>query len=181
MTDIRPPKGTIVGGLDISRTYPIDEIIRLYHSGRLSKVGIEGYIVRADSDGMVGFVKADEGSLSRLMTGKPRVYASDDFVPQMREDIEREHPMVRRSAQERKLALVKRLLSTAKKHGTVPGLSDAQITALIGEKWVTGTSVVTQQMLDRIAQRFMEQGEQLNKEADAGRVTKAHPLAHSAT
>lgn len=187
--DLRPPRGTVVGGVDISRTYTVPEITEMYVKGRLGAAAVEGYIVRAEGDGTIGFVKADESTLSQMMYGRKdkrgvthlrggRVYGTDHPVwEEMRQDIEKEHPMVRRSAQEKKLSMVRRLLNTAQQFGTIPGLTDEQISTMIGEKWTTGVSVVTADMLDRVAARLLGQGEASNKEADSHRVTRAHPLA----
>lgn len=164
----------IIDGIDISRKYTIEEIMSLYYRGRLRPVAVEGYIVRADADGMVGFVKAEESTLFRMERGKTLVHQSDDFVDAMAKDVEENHPMRRRGGQEKRYSLVKRLLRDAQTFGTIPGLTDAQVSAMIGEKWVTGVSQVTQEMLDRVSIHYLGQGENANKAADAKRITRKH-------
>ena len=168
----------IVDGIDISRKYHFSEIMDLHNKGRLRPVAVAGYIVRADADGMISFVPSSESTLFRAERGKLKQHVSHDFVDTMREKLEHEHPIVRRRAQAKRISLVQRLMETAKQYGTIPGLTDEQISAMIGEPWTTGVSVVTAEMLDRISAYLLVQGEATNKEADSKRVTKAHATIH---
>lgn len=170
-------KPVVVDGIDITRRYSIQEILDMHARGRLRPIGLQGWIVRADADGTVGFVPATESTLFRAERGQTMVHQSDDFVDHMRQEIEHEYPMVRRAAQEKRVSLVQRLLKTARVYGTIPGLTDEQVSAMIGERWTTGVSVVTQQMLDRVSAHLLGQGERSNRESDRKRITRHHALA----
>jgi hypothetical protein len=179
----------IVGDIDVSRRYALEEIMEMYYAGRLKAVADAGYIVRSDFDhpGQVLFVPASESTLFRMPghntdTGKwedskMKTHVFPNLAEDMRKDVEREHPMKRRSGQQKRLSLVKRLLASAKQYGTIPGLTDEQISAMIGEKWKTGVSIVTEDMVARVSAYYLGQGEATNKAADSKRTTKAHPLA----
>lgn len=167
----------LVDGIDIDQKYPIEQILKWYHAGRLKKIQLVGYIVRADADGLVGFVPWTESTLFRSQNEGLSQYGLGTLAEDMRKDVERENPMVRRTAQQKKASMVRRLLETCQRYGTVPGMTDEQISAMIGERWQTGVSVVTAQMLERVSAHYLGVGETMNKEADSKRVTRAHPLA----
>lgn len=177
----------IVAGVDLNRKYRIEEILEMHAKGMLRPIGVAGYIVRADADGMVGFVPASESTLFRMPgrntdtgeweDGTLKEYDTTADFERMREDVNREHPMVRRRAQEKRESLVQRLLLTAQQYGTIPGLTDEQISTMIGEKWTTGVSVVTAEMLSRVSAYLLGQGEVQNKEHDRHRTTRDHALA----
>jgi hypothetical protein len=182
----------VIGGVDLDRGYSIQEITELYTSGRLAAPANAGYIVRGSmEDGLIYFVPAnettlhnmafapdqDEKGLYRGVRGGRTYQSKGDLAEAMRLDVEREHPMVRRTVQKKKEAMIKRLLETAKVYGTIPGLTDEQISAIIGERWKTGVSVVTSEMLSRVSAHLLGVGESDNKEADRHRVTRQHALA----
>jgi hypothetical protein len=115
-------------------------------------------------------------------TGRPEadrtlVHQSDDFTDWMRQDVDANHPMVRRTAAAKKEAMVRRLLHTMQQYGTLPGFTDAQISTMIGETWITGVSVVTADMIARIAQGQLAKAEVDNKAEDSKRITRQHALA----
>lgn len=160
----------IVAGVDISRKYSIEEVQAMYESGRYRGIVLEGWIVRADADGMIGFVPWYESTLSRMEEGKTQTYASDgDFTEEMRQDVEREHPIVRRTPQQRKDAMASRL----SKAQYVP---DAIRTRVQEESFKRGTPL-TGTDIEAAAAYLLNQAQNANREADSHRVTRAHPTA----
>ena len=174
--DRKRQKPVVVDGIDITRKYPIDEILKMHAAGRLRPVGVAGYIVRADANGMVGFVPWTESTLYRMEQDKTLVHASDDFVDTMRDDIEREYPMVRRTPQERVAAMMVRLMGTAAKTGNVPGLTAEQVTAITGKAWREGEPL-SAMAVQAVAAHFLGVAQTQNREADRKRVTRQHALA----
>src|SRR5437867_1683314 len=98
-----------VGGVDIHKKYTIHEVMDMWYAGKLRPIGLNGYLPRASSDGICEFVpwwKTD--AFSQEQNGM-RVFASeDDVFGQMKADVEHEHPIVRRTPQQRVAAMLMR-------------------------------------------------------------------------
>lgn len=158
----------IVAGVDISRKYHFTEIMAMYHKGLLQPIALEGYLVRADVlDGMISFVPWHESSAARAEAGRPASAAFD--VEAMREDVEREHPIVRRTPQQRKDAIAKRLAAA-------PHFSEAVVSEVLTESWKKGEPVTGDQ-IEAVAAVLMQRAENENRAADAKRVTRKHMTA----
>ena len=169
-------KPIIIDGIDITRKYAIAEIMDMHAKGKLRPVGVAGYIVRADADGMVGFVPWTESTLYRAERDKLLVHESSDFAEVMRRDVEAEHPMVRRTPQQRVAAMLVRLMGTAQRTGTVPGLTQEQISTITGAAWKEGDPLPADSV-KAVAAHFLGIAEKQNREADSHRVTRKHALA----
>jgi hypothetical protein len=172
----------IVAGVDIDRLYHKDEIVAMYKSGKLRDVTLQGYVSQANADGMCGFIPwyKSERVLARLAgvpEGKAVYEISGDIVGDMRQSVEEEHPIVRRTPQQRVAAMMGHFLAEAQKHGTIPGLSDEKIREITGEYWKTGVTTVTQDMVRKVAAHYLGLGEKQNREADRKRSTRLHPKA----
>ena len=167
----------IINGIDISRRYTLDEIFEMNGKGLLKPISLQGYVVRADAEGMIGFVPWHQSTLARQEAGKPVTQNWDADLAKMREDVERENPMVRTSPHAKVARMITRLLGDAQRTGTIAGLSDEQIRTITGEYWKTGETQVTEAMVRKVAAHFMQNAERQNRAADAKRVTRAHPLA----
>lgn len=164
----------IVGGLDIDRVYTFDEIMELYTLGKLKPIALQGYVCRAEG-GMISFVPWYDSTRARLEAGQGTQVHLD--VDAMRADVEAEHPMTRRTPQERVASMMVRLMTEAKRNGTIAGLTDAQISTITGEAWKTGETSITSEMVRRVAAHFLGMAQNRNREADAHRSTRAHPYA----
>jgi hypothetical protein len=172
----------IVAGIDIDRVYHKEEIIEMYKSGKLKDVTLVGYVSQANDDGTCQFVPwyKSERVLAKLQ-GVPfgkAVYTSEqDVFGDMRKNVEEQHPIVRRTPEQRVAAMMGRMLADAQRTGTIPGLSDEKIREITGEYWKTGVSTVTQDMVRKVAAHYLGLGEATNKEADRHRSTRAHAKA----
>lgn len=169
-------KPTIIDGIDISRRYTIQEIMDMHAKGKLRPVGVAGYIVRADADGTVGFVPWTQSTLYRSQRDALLVHQSTDFVEAMRQDVEAEHPMRRRTPQERTAAMLVRIMGTAQRYGTVPGLTQEQISTITGAAWREGDPLPAESVR-AVAAHFLGIAEKQNREADSHRVARKHALA----
>ena len=169
-------KPTIIGGIDITKRYPIAEIMEMHAQGKLRNIGGSGYIVRADADGMVGFVPWTESTLFRMNTDQPQLYQSPDFTEAMRQDVETEHPMRRRTPQERVASMLVRMMGHARETNTVPGLTEKQISTITGESWKEGDPLPAESVR-AVAAHFLGIAEKQNKEADSHRTTRSHQFA----
>lgn len=153
----------IVAGIDITRKYHIEEILAMYHRGLLKPIALNGYGVRADADGMVGFVPWNETSMFRQETGTQVQANISGELSQMSEAVERDHPIVRTSPQAKQARVAKRL----------KGLPETVVQEVAGELWKQGTPV-TGELVQAVASTFLEKAEKTNNEADSHRVTRLH-------
>lgn len=156
----------IVAGIDIERKYHIEEIISMYNRGLLKPIALVGYGVRADSDGMVGFVPWTETAMFRQEHG---VKVREDITPdleQMREEVERDHPIVRTTPQAKQARVAKRIASN-------PVLAESAVASVLEESWRRGQAV-TGTDIQAAAAKLLTRAEQDNKEADSHRITRAH-------
>lgn len=160
----------IVAGVDISRTYSVEEIMSMYHKGLLKPIALKGYVTRADANGQIGFVPWHESTLARSEAGKKAAVTFD--VDEMREGVEAEHPITRRTPQERVAAVALRILAEVKRSGG-HGLTPQEVNQIVGETWAVGDPVTGEQVR-ALAAHFLGVGEKTNKEADSHRVTRAH-------
>jgi hypothetical protein len=162
----------VIAGIDIDRKYPAEEIISMYHKGLLKPIALEGYVVRADADMMIGFVPWHESTLARAEAGRAVNVDFTEEAEQMREDVERTHPIVRTSPQEKQARVAMRILGEVHRSGSI-GLSDEQVSEIAGEFWKEGDTV-SGETIRAVAAHFLSKAEQSNKEADGHRVTRQH-------
>lgn len=147
----------------------------MYTSGKYREVVIEGYVARANADGTCEFVPWHKSDAIRARFGQARVYEpSRNWAEDMRQDVEAQYPIRRRTPQERVAAMVMRLMLEAKEHGTVPGLPQEKLREIVGEYWKNGITEVTEDMVRKVAAHYMSVAEIDNKEADRKRVTRAY-------
>ena len=163
----------IVAGVDIGRTFEAEEIIAMHNKGVLRGITLEGYVTQVE-DGKIKFIPWTESYRFREQTGQLRT--STHYLDTMREEVEREHPILRRTPQERTTSMVMRLIGSMKQYGTMPGFTDEQIKAIMGDYWKVGEPV-TEEAVRRLAAHLLDQGEKTNREADSHRVTRQHMTA----
>lgn len=169
----RPAK--IVNGVNIHKAFSSEEIFELHESGRLRGITLEGYATRVE-DGKIWFVPFYESTLFRMEHGKQRQYVSHDFQEWMRQDVEQQHPMTRRTPQERVASMVLRLMATVKNTGGLPGFTDEQIKEIVGTGWAAGMPI-TEDVVRAIVAKFLNVGEQQNREADSHRSVRQHQFS----
>lgn len=164
-----------IGDIDTSRQYPIEELMQMFYDGKLTGGRMDGWVVQADADtGMISFVPWWEGHMTRSSEGRLRSAEID--AEAMRQDVEREHPMRRRTPQQRTAAMMVRLMGEAAKTGTIPGFSPEQIRTIVGESWKAGEPLAAEDV-KRVAAHFLGQAQAANREADSHRTTRAHQYA----
>ena len=174
---MEPGKPYILEGVDINRPFTAEEILELHASGRLRNLALKGYCTRADLlEGTLRFIPWYESSAFRQRTGTQKEHISYDFVDAMREDVERNHPMKRRTPQEKVASMMLRLMAEVKKTGTITGLSQEHIRSIAGESRKEGEPLPAE-AIRKVAAHYLGRGEKENKEADSHRVTQAHALA----
>lgn len=170
-------KATIIDGIDVSRVYPAEEILKMWEDGHLREVCLKGYVARANGDGTCGFVPWYEAmDAFNEHRGMRRYTIDQQYVEDMKADVEEKHPIVRRTPQQRVAAMVLRLLGDAKRYGTIPGIPKETLQAIAGEYWKIGEPV-TEDLIRRVAAYYLGVAEVDNKEADSHRVTREHPTS----
>ncbi len=160
-------KPIIIDGVDITRSFEFDEIIAMNNNGKLRSITLRGYCTQGKDDGTLEFVPWQES----LHFRKPKTYVSDDFTEVMRQDVEQEHPILRRTPQERKMAMAMRIASEYARTGAVPGMTDPQVQEMVGEAWKAGEPMTGEAIVE-LAKKLMEQAEKDNREAESHRVTR---------
>jgi hypothetical protein len=113
-------------------------------------------------------------------TGMTRMYAQNegDWVEDARTEVERDHPIVRRTPQTRVTSLALRLMAQAKvSDGMVPGMTQEEIRSIVGYAWTQGVTEITMEDMRKIAAKLMGVAQVDNREADSHRVTRVHPTA----
>ena len=146
----------------------------MHRRGKLRGITLQGYCTRVDGDtGTIRFVPWHESTHFRMDQGKPVRAIADGFGDAMLADINANHPIVRRTPQERVGAMMLRLLASAKGTGTIPGIPPEAITRIVGNAWREGQPL-TEEVVRAVAAHYLGIAEVDNKEADSHRVARAH-------
>jgi hypothetical protein len=159
-------KPLIIDGVDVTKSYTAEDILSFFETGRLRSITDRGYCTQGTEEGLLQFVPWQESLAFRT----PKTYVSEDFTEVMRQDVEREHPILRRTPQERKMAMAMRIASEVERTGSVPGLTDPEVNAIVGEAWRMGDPVSGETIV-ALAKELMEQAEKQNREHNAHKVT----------
>lgn len=160
----------IVAGIDVDRRYSLDELLEMNRTGRYRDVVLHGYVCRATDDGMIQFVPWHESSLARMEAEQPVKQDFSADVEQMKEDVEREHPITRRTPQQRKDAVARRMANG------VPHFNESVVAQVMADSWKKGAPVTGDQ-IEAVAAILMQRAENENRAADAKRVTRKHMTA----
>lgn len=169
-------KPHFIDGIDINKVFTGDEIIDLYNKGKLRSITLEGYCTRADADGTIRFIPFWESTKFRSENNQMKTHISHDFVETMREEVEHDHPITRRTPQERVASMALRLLSEVKRTGRITGLSDEEVASIVGESWKVGEPL-TGEAIRSMSAHLLGKAQVDNREADSHRVTRAHMTA----
>lgn len=155
---------TLVAGVDVDRVWTGDEILELHNQGRLRDVTLKGYCTRADADGTIRFVPFYESTWFRMDEGIPVVDTSD-LPAQMMADVNANHPIVRRTPQERVASMFLRLMTEYKRTGTLPGVPTELIKQIMGAAWREGEPL-TAEVIRAVAAHYLGIGEVDNKKGN---------------
>ena len=172
----------VVAGIDIDKSYSIEEMLEMYERGYLREIlKVRGLVPRANGDGTIQFAEWSETYLGNLeKTGMTRMYAQNNgsWVEDATAQVEKDHPIVRRTPQDRVTSMALRLMAQAKRSdGAIPGLSQEEIRQIVGYAWTQGVTEITMDDMRKIAAKLMGVAEVDNREADSHRVTRLHPTA----
>lgn len=166
----------IVNGVDIDQGFTGEEIVELHNKGKLKGIVLEGYVTRLDIlDNLIRFVPWHESTWARSEENRTINVDMTEPLEMMREEVEREHPILRRTPQERVAALALRLMGEVKRDGG-RALTPLQRNRIVGESWKEGEPI-TGSDVETIAAHFMGKAEQANREADSKRITRKHMTA----
>lgn len=168
-------KPIFIDGVDITRTFSPKEIFDMHAKGTLRGVTLKGYCTQVGDDG-IRFVPWYESTRFRMDTDTTRVHVSKDFVPYMQEKLESEHPMRRRTPQQKVAAMMLRLMAEVKRTGSIAGMTAEDIKHITGESWKQGEPM-NAETVRKVAAHFLGIGEVDNKAADSRRTTRLHPYA----
>jgi len=152
----------IVAGVDISRSYTGEEIIDMHRRGRLRDITLQGYCTRADADGTIKLVPWYESTWFRLDAGKPTQATSRNLAESMLADVNANHPIRRRTPQERVASMMLRLMAEVKRSGTIPGVTPDLIKRVVGNAWQEGQPL-TEEVVRAVAAHYLGVGEKENK------------------
>ena len=153
-------------GLRVNHPYTWAELEKLTQDPALEDIKLKGYVLRGDADGTFTFVKWDQASFGGQ--GAPlagRIYEPLSFAPL--------DPIVKRTPQQRVDSLLLKIQEDCLRYKTVPGLTDAKIGEILGEKWETGKSKMTTDSARRVAAWFLAKAEADAKEKARHQVTNA--------
>jgi hypothetical protein len=160
-------KPILIAGVDITQDFTAEDIMDLFKKGKLRTICEKGYCTQGTMEGTLQFVPYWESVSWR----QPKTYTSDDFVDVMREDVETQHPILRRTPQERTAAMAMRIVGEIKRTGRVGGLSDDDVKHMTKESWKEGQPL-TAEDARTIAQTLLEHAEVDNEESESHRVTR---------
>lgn len=174
---------TMIAGVNVDQSYSVDEMLDMYERGYLRAILAHGgYVPRANGDGTISFAPWAETYLGNLeKTGMTRMYAQKDggdWVEDARAQVEKDHPIVRRTPQTRVTSMALRLMAQAQRSGgMIPGMTQAEIRSIVGYAWTQGVTEITMDDMRKVAAKLMGVAEVDNREADSHRVTRLHPTA----
>ena len=146
-----------------NRRYSFEEMETLRADPEVARKALEGYVLRQNLDGTLSFVhwsKATGGGGAFGGKSEPtRGFASTwdtNEGPGPWGDL----PAIRkRTPQQRVDSLMLKFIEDCKRTGTVPGLDDERISAIVGQAWKTGRSEITAEVVKKVAQHFLTEAE----------------------
>lgn len=153
------------------RRYTHEEMRAIRESPEMAGLAFQGYVWRANLDGTVSLVHWTKAHMDNEVR-RPVGYV--DLRP--REEIfGRPPPIVKRTPQQRVQSLVNRWWEECRKAGTVPGMSDEQVSAILGREWKTGVTEITMDDVRRLAAHFLQDAENKFEASEAKKVVRTSP------
>lgn len=184
----------IVAGLDTNRRYTPDEVIAMKDSGKLREVTMRGWFFRFDvAKGSMELVHFTDPSANRQSPGSTggrrlRAYTVNFDAEQMKRDVEREHPIRKRTPQERLASMTNKLTQGERGQeaaakmmldmlqgaggGNMDGLDDDSVRAITGASWKKGDPI-DGDTVRRVAARYLGEAERRVAETARDTRTKA--------
>jgi hypothetical protein len=143
MSEIRP-----------GRKYTFEEMAEFRKDPAMTGWAAKGYVWEQGLDGTLELVHWKKSILDNEVEN-PRLYVDERST----EEVFPTEPIEKRTPQERKDSLINRWWDACRKAGTVPGLSDEQLTNLFGREWKTGVSEITYADIERMASAMLNEAE----------------------
>ena len=137
--------------------YTFQELELMRNDPNLASLALKGYYLRHNLDDTVSFVHDSTVNARRGPVTTEVDWGLD--------------PIVKRTPQQRRDSMVRNWFEECKRAGTVPGLSDAKVSEILGEDWVTGTSEMTVEVVERLAAAMLQDAENKKSHADYKKVT----------
>ncbi len=184
----------IVDGLDTNRTYTADEVIAMRDSGKLREVTMRGWLFRWEPlKGGMKMVHFTDPTANRMAPGSSggrrlRSYTVEFDADQMRRDVEAEHPIRKRTPQERLASMTNKLTQGERGQeaaakmmmdmlsgaggGNMDGLDDETVKSITGASWKAGDPI-DGDTVRRVAARYLGEAERKVAEQAADTRTKA--------
>ena len=161
------------------RKYSYAELQQLRNDPEIAQRALQGYVLRQDLDGTVRWVHHSKATGGGGNFGAPVEVTTRNYeaVWDKNEgpgpwDLP---PIVKRTPQQRVDSLMLRFIGDCQKAGTVPGVSDARISEILGEAWKTGRNEITADIVRRVAQHFLGEAEAKHKETLSHKVADYRP------
>ncbi len=134
-----------------------------------------GHVMRYDADGMVSFVPWRQAGGGHGWAGDPGAPARG-FVATWDEDPWPKDPIRKRTPQQRVDSLMLKFIDDCKRTGTVPGLSDERIRAIVGEDWKDGQARgITAEDVRAVATHFLSEAANRHEASEYKKVTRTAP------
>lgn len=137
--------------------YTLQEMEAMRNDPSLANLALKGYYLRHNLDDTVTFVHDSTVNARRGPVTRDVIWGLD--------------PIVKRTPQQRRDSMVRNWFEECKRAGTIPGLSDEKVSEILGETWVTGTSEMTIEVVERLAAAMLQTAENKKNAADDKKVT----------
>lgn len=150
------------------KKYTSGQLARLVDQETADNLQFQGYVLRHDVlDGTWSVVHWTNAGSDRDFGSirKPRTAFDPNAFP-------KPELIRKRTPQERVDSLMLKFISDCRASGTVPGLDDARISAIVGSAWLNGRTEITAEVVRRVAQHFLQDAENKFNAAEDKRVVR---------
>ena len=147
-------------------TYAEMQRLRELYPGLL----MPGFVIRANEDGTMQFVKAEDASALHEWKS-PRGY--EDTRPM--DEVFPKEPIKKRTPQQRVESLVNRWIDDCKRAGGIPGVSEEQVSAVLGEHWKLSPSGITVEDVRKLAVAMLKRAENKYEASEQKKVVRTAP------
>ena len=152
------------------KRYGFAELQRLRNDPAFAQWAAQGYVWRQHLDGTMQLVHWSRSHMDNEVKN-PRGYVDSRSV----KDIFPTEPIRRRTPQERKQSLIDRWWASCKEAGTVPGMTDEQLTNLFGREFKAGVTEITYADIERMAAAMLTDAEAKFEESEDKKITRTSP------
>ena len=163
---------------DLKSPFDAEELLRMLNDGRLRDAARKGYVAQADADGRMRFVHWSKSETIADMAGvhgpgRGRL-RNRSYTQKPEWNTDELTPIVKRSPQARLESLVSKVVGDALATGTLPGLDDDAVKAIVGETWKSGKPF-TAEDIRRICAHYLQKNENIQKAKNFKKVVTEVP------